>query len=150
MRRPHKGQTDSKFYHKWLSNSLSDLRAAKVLLTYNEDLEIVAFHCQQCIEKALKGYLLFKTGRHFDGHNITFLCKQAMVQDVQFTEFLPDTVGLNNLYIETRYPSDIAEELTEYDVSQLLSLAERIFSVIREQLYEAKLFKTEKNKPKKR
>jgi HEPN domain-containing protein len=36
-----------------------DLEAAKVLLGPDDLLDAAAFHCQQCIEKALKGYLLF-------------------------------------------------------------------------------------------
>ena len=77
MARRRKGNTDSQYYYKWLEKALSDLQSARILLTWGGDEMAVAFHCQQAIEKALKGYLLFKLGRHFDGHNLTFLCRQA-------------------------------------------------------------------------
>ena len=77
MTRRRKGASDSCFYYKWLDKALCDLQAARLLLTYGGDHYNIAFHCQQAIEKALKGYLLFRTGRHFDGHNLTYLCRQA-------------------------------------------------------------------------
>ena len=49
------------FYYKWLDKALTDLQAARILLTWDGDPSTIAFHCQQAIEKALKGYLLFKT-----------------------------------------------------------------------------------------
>ena len=85
MTRRRKGASDSCFYYKWLDKALCDLQAARLLLTYGGDHYNIAFHCQQAIEKALKGYLLFRTGRHFDGHNLTWLCKQAMQTDYHFS-----------------------------------------------------------------
>ena len=81
MSRSRKGGRDSLYYYKWLDKALLDLQAARILMTWNGDACNIAFHCQQAIEKALKGYLLFKTGRHFDGHNLTYLCRQAVQQE---------------------------------------------------------------------
>ena len=81
MTRRRKGASDSHFYYKWLDKALCDLQCARLLLTYGGDNYNIAFHCQQAIEKALKGYLLYRTGRHFDGHNLTYLCRQAIQQD---------------------------------------------------------------------
>ena len=61
MTRRRKGASDSCFYYKWLDKALCDLQAARLLLTYGGDHYNIAFHCQQAIEKALKGYLLFRT-----------------------------------------------------------------------------------------
>ena len=69
MTRRRKGGSDSHFYYKWLDKALCDLQCARLLLTYGGDAYNIAFHCQQAIEKALKGYLLYRTGKHFDGHN---------------------------------------------------------------------------------
>lgn len=105
MTRRRKGASDSCFYYKWLDKALCDLQAARLLLTYGGDHYNIAFHCQQAIEKALKGYLLFRTGRHFDGHNLTYLCRQAIQLDSKaFSEYLDESAALNDLYIETRYP----------------------------------------------
>lgn len=133
--RNRKGAADSRFYYKWLDKALSDLQSARVLKTWNADPCAVAFHCQQAIEKALKGYLLFKTGRHFDGHNLTFLCRQAIQFDEQFRDYLEDSAELNSYYIETRYPTDLPFVITEQQEIKLLQMAEDLFSVIREELY---------------
>lgn len=136
MSRNRRGGGDSMFYYKWLDKALSDLQAARILLTWGGDPPMTAFHCQQAIEKALKGYLLFKTGRHFDGHNLTYLCRQAVQVDPAFTEYLDESAALNNLYIETRYPTDLPFELSERQVQRLMNMAESMFAAIRTELYE--------------
>ena len=98
---------------------------------------IVAEKYEQAIEKALKGYLLFRTGRHFDGHNLTYLCRQAIQLDSKaFSEYLDESAALNDLYIETRYPTDLPFEIDELEVRRYLDMAERMFAAIRQQLYE--------------
>lgn len=135
-RKRKSGGSDSLYYYKWLDKALSDLQAARILLTWQGDPSITAFHCQQAIEKALKGYLLYKTGRHFDGHNLTFLCRQAAAQDEQFVEWLDESAALNNLYIETRYPNDLPLRITETDCRRFLTMAENMFAAIRGELYQ--------------
>ena len=136
MSRARKGGRDSLYYYKWLDKALLDLQAARILMTWNGDTCNIAFHCQQAIEKALKGYLLFKTGRHFDGHNLTYLCRQAVQQDEMFTEWLDESATLNNLYIETRYPTDLPVAIDEHACRQYFSMAENMFAAIRQELYD--------------
>ena len=147
MSRARKGNKDSLYYYKWLDKALFDLQAARILITWGADNCNVAFHCQQAIEKALKGYLLFRTGRHFDGHNLTYLCRQATSLDHQFSEWLDESAALNNLYIETRYPTDLPLHLSDMEVSRYLSMAENMFSAIRRELYEAGKAHEVKGKP---
>ena len=135
MARRRKGNTGSQYYYKWLEKALSDLQSARILLTWGGDEMAVAFHCQQAIEKALKGYLLFKVGRHFDGHNLTFLCRQAAIADERFSRYLGESAALNNYYIETRYPTDLPFEITEAQIHNILIMAEDLFNVIRQELY---------------
>lgn len=136
MSRKRKGQSDSRIYYKWLEKALCDLTSARILLTYGGDYYNIAFHCQQAIEKALKGYLLFQTGRHFDGHNLTYLCRQAIQRQPDiFSEYLDESAALNDLYIETRYPTDLPFEITEIEIKRYLDMAERMFSSIRHELY---------------
>lgn len=137
MSRRRKGGTDSQFYYKWLDKALCDLQCARLLLTYGGDVYNIAFHCQQGIEKALKGYLLFRTRRHYDGHNLTYLCRQAIQFDPQvFGEYLAPSAVLNDLYIETRYPTDLPFSLEEHEVRHILDIAEQMFAAIRQELYK--------------
>ena len=101
---------DSDRYYKWLDQAQCDLHSAKILMIHGGDWKSVAFHCQQAIEKALKGFILFKTDRHIDGHNLTYLCKQAVKEDRSLREYLDESAALNHFYIETRYPTDYLSE----------------------------------------
>jgi HEPN domain-containing protein len=136
MARRRKGSGDSLYYYKWLDKALSDLQSARILLTWGGDPMAVAFHCQQAIEKALKGYLLFRMGRHFDGHNLTFLCRQAANCDERFLAYIDESTALNNYYIETRYPTDIPFAISETQEHSILLMAEDMFSMIRQELYD--------------
>ena len=136
MARRRKGAGDSMYYYKWLDKALSDLQSARILLTWSGDPMAVAFHCQQAIEKALKGYLLFRLGRHFDGHNLTFLCRQAANCDERFVSYIDESASLNNYYIETRYPTDVPFTITETQEYSILAMAEDMFAMIRQELYD--------------
>ena len=67
-----------------------DFRSAKILFDHDADNEIVCFHCQQTLEKYLKGYLIARTGELQEGHNLLKLCKKAMLHDIEFNVFLKD------------------------------------------------------------
>ncbi len=137
MSRRRRGTNDSQFYYKWLDKALCDLQCARILLTYGGDYYNTAFHCQQAIEKALKGYLLYRTKRHYDGHNLTFLCRQAIQLDEKvFYEYLADSAVLNDMYIETRYPTDLPFSIDERDIQVYYDIAERMFAAIRRELYK--------------
>ena len=108
MTRRRKGASDSCFYYKWLDKALCDLQAARLLLTYGGDHYNIAFHCRQAIQLDSKA----------------------------FSEYLDESAALNDLYIETRYPTDLPFEIDELEVRRYLDMAERMFAAIRQQLYE--------------
>lgn len=130
MNRRREGDRDSRRYYDWLDRACSDLAAARLLLSEEDTLDAAAFHCQQCIEKALKGYILYRTRNHVDGHNLTWLCRQAIRQDSRFGEWLFESAILNRFYIETRYPSDIPLALTRDGVSKAFRMAESMYRFI--------------------
>ena len=45
---------DSRRYDDWYNKAKIDLRSAEILAEHDGDNEVIAFHCQQAIEKALK------------------------------------------------------------------------------------------------
>jgi len=135
-RRRGNNNSDSRRYYDWLDKAQSDIRGALILKTYGGDNDLVAFHCQQAIEKALKGYLLYKTGRHFDGHSLIFLCRQAAKEDNTFRGYIDESAILNDYYIETRYPTDIPTEVTDDEINRLYSMADQMFRMIKTEIYE--------------
>ena len=58
---------DSKRYFDWLYYAHIDLLAANELMEQPLCYNTVAFHCQQAIEKAIKGYLLYRRHRLYKG-----------------------------------------------------------------------------------
>jgi HEPN domain-containing protein len=116
---------DSHRCEDWFEYSQIDLSSAKILY-YSENILHSAFHCQQCIEKALKGYLLLKRGKLYDGHNITWLVKQASFISKAFNEYISETVNINKFYIETRYPPDSPLIIDNGYLKKILRISEEI------------------------
>ena len=137
--RPTKHGSDSRKYYDWLEIAAGDLLAARLLLDQDQCLEIAGFHCQQGIEKALKAYLIAQTGMLVDGHNLTWLCRQAMRYNKEFGKWLEDTAEMNRLYIETRYPSDFDFHLTTPVVSQIYDTAKELYDFICNEVYDPKI-----------
>ena len=129
MTRRRKGASDSCFYYKWLDKALCDLQAARLLLTYGGDHYNIAFHCQQAIEKGLKGFILKSSKQLKDGHSLIYLCRKASAYNDDFEPYFKDCAYVNQFYIESRYPADVPETLSKQDAEQCLSIAERVLAL---------------------
>lgn len=132
---------DSKRYFDWLERAECDLESAMILKDNCGDNCNAAFHCQQCIEKALKGYVLYKTGRHLDGHNLTFLCRSACKVDKKFDEWLDESLVLNNYYIETRYPTDMGFDVDDTELENIYRMAKDMYFFIFDVISDEKTLK---------
>lgn len=127
---------DSRHYFDWLEFASQDLLTARILLEQDICLSSAAFHCQQCIEKALKAYVLFRKRMHVDGHNLTWLCRQAVKIDPSFRQWMDESAFLNRYYIETRYPSDHSLPLTTQRLQKVYSMAEDMYNFICKEVYD--------------
>ena len=88
--------------------------------------------------KGSQGLSALPHGQALDGHNLTYLCRQAIrLAPDGFSEYLDESAALNDLYIETRYPTDLPFEINEVEIRRYLDMAERMFAAIRRQLYAA-------------
>ena len=121
---------DSKRYYDWLYHAYQDMLAAKMLIDDKRLYGQTVFHCQQAIEKGLKAFLLYKHRKLFDGHNLTWLCKQAAMTDQAFTKWIAKCAILNRFYIETRYPADIPEEISRDLAEDILFAADEMTDFI--------------------
>ena len=68
---------DSRIYEDWLAKARTDLESARILFEHGGDYATVAFHCQQAIEKGLKGFILKSSKQLKDGHSLIYLCRKA-------------------------------------------------------------------------
>ena len=117
---------DSKRYLDWYKKSRDDMRAAEILKNAGADNSLVAFHCQQSIEKILKGYVLKNTHRLLDGHSLIYLIRQAGKFDFEIKKFSKDCAFVNQFYVETRYPADVPDEVDESELNECLSVASNV------------------------
>ena len=132
--RNNNNSSDSRRYFDWISHAKLDYISAQNLLKDERCYLCVAFHCQQCIEKALKAYILYTKHILVDGHNLTWLCKQAMKQSDHFEKYLKDSVKLNKYYIETRYPADKPMNIDYQTITKLFEITTEMFDFIGEEM----------------
>ncbi len=121
---------DTKRYNEWIEMAKKDLKGANILYEHDGDFGLVCFHCQQAIEKYLKGYLIFRTGFLQDGHNLVKLCKKASNFDSGFKDYFKDCAFVNAFYIETRYPAEDPLIVSKEDAEECLSITRKIIDMI--------------------
>ena len=90
----------------WLQAAKDDLNVIKEILENNELTNMVAFHAQQLIEKSFKAILEEYKGQVPKMHSIITLKEQIKeFINIPINQDIFDQ--LNELYIESRYPSEI-------------------------------------------
>ncbi len=115
---------------KWLQKSNDNLKAAKLLLQGRQVFDVVAFHAQQCVEKALKAFLLFKEGILSEGHSLPKLVQKCIIFDPGFKEYEDRLHILNSFYIETRYPAEEELNVKEEDAEGAIETANNILEYV--------------------
>lgn len=90
---------------EWLISAEDDLISAKKLVDETRLTNIVAFHCQQCIEKGFKALIEETQGLSVKSHDLVRLKDRADM-------FLADDemimlATINEVYIDARYPGDM-------------------------------------------
>ncbi len=113
-----------------------DIRSAKILFEHEADNEIVCFHCQQAIEKYLKGYLVHITGRVQEGHSLVRLCKKASTYQEVFKSLVKLVAIVDIYYIETRYPAADPLLVSREDAAECLQTVEIVVQQIDKLLKE--------------
>jgi len=91
----------------WMLLADRDLRAAEIILKDEYALtNIVAFHCQQAIEKYLKAFLIGRNAPLMKTHDLIKL--NGMVNEIENLGIDEGKlVIVNEVYIEARYPGEL-------------------------------------------
>ena len=115
---------------QWIMRADDDLRLAEFIMSDSEPVYwAVAFHAQQCAEKALKGLLTFHDVRAGKTHDISNLLKlsASVLDDL---EQFKDRAGILTTYaVDSRYPlphRDISKE----DAAKAIGTARSIYEFI--------------------
>ena len=91
----------------WIEKAQEDYYAAGILAASDNPyvLPSACFHCQQCVEKIFKAYIIAKEGSCLKKHNLDELLSQCEQQSSDFGNFIPACQVLNTYEGTTRYPS---------------------------------------------
>jgi HEPN domain-containing protein len=87
------------------------------------------FHCQQAVEKLLKGALLNK-GRTFRRtHDLVTLGEECIEVQPALAEVIRPSYALTQYAVQSRYPGDW-DELTVDEAGELLRIAKHVMAAI--------------------
>ena len=112
---------------EWFTFAGRDLRAAKAVYDLGPDYKnIAAFNCQQCVEKAIKGYLVFQNVRPPKTHAIKDLAKLVGEIDQQLGAKLAKAHVLTQYAVTYRYPDAEKKSLALKQTEAALKLAQKI------------------------
>lgn len=107
----------------WLTKASHDLQAAEYLTGAAEPLfDVVVYHCQQAMEKSLKGYLTCKGSPFAKTHALVPLVEQAADLDNEFEFLLDHAEYLSPFAWRFRYPGDVLDP-DEEETQRALELA---------------------------
>lgn len=91
---------------EWLNRAKDDLTVIEEIIDNHNLTNMVAFHAEQAVEKALKAIIEeFEIG-FIKTHQLEFLLNKAKPH-ITFEVDLTTIKKLDEVYIATRYPSDL-------------------------------------------
>ena len=118
---------------EWFKKGDNDIRSAEILIKdIQPPTDTVCFHCQQAVEKYLKGYLTLKGIEFIKSHDLDYLLKLCVDSNREFESFRETALTLNKYGIETRYPADIPIYYPPEEAKKAIDLTKGIINFIRE------------------
>lgn len=120
---------------EWFLAAEDDLIAAQKLSEDERLSNVVAFHCQQCLEKCFKAVIEELGKPSIKSHDLIRLLSNASIQ-LSDTEFNLLAI-INEVYIDARYPGDLGllpqGKPTLAEIKTFVDLCELLFKRLREQ-----------------
>ena len=112
----------------WFEKSAQDLRMAKGLFEMDTSFkEGSVFLCQQSIEKALKGFLVFHKVRVVKTHDLVELSEQALNIKSDLKTLGQDMELFTEYAVSYRYPDAAKAALTSDDVKHTLTRSQELY-----------------------
>ena len=118
----------------WIKKAEHDLINAEHTLTMGADCpyDTVCFHGQQCVEKYLKAYLVYRGIDFPKVHDIRPLM-QLVPSDARLGLELAEVIVVNRFIQGTRYPGDW-EEFGRQDADEAVVIARKVRAAVRARL----------------
>lgn len=109
---------------------------AEIVLN-ERDLELlsyVGFHCQQCIEKALKGFLVECKVQFLKKHELLYALDLCLSVDPDFESLAEELAVLEPYAVDVRYPADLPETPTIEQAQASVALCRRVIDFVEKKL----------------
>ena len=120
---------------EWMAKAKRDLKAAQRMIDCADPLlDTGAYHCQQAAEKALKGWLTFRSVSVTKTHDLVHLVRECQKLDAGFQELFEMADFLSPFAVDFRYPGDMFEPPLE-EAELALRAAEKIVHSISEKIH---------------
>ena len=114
----------------WLLKATHDLETAKIVASHMPDYDdVIAFHCQQAIEKALKGYLIFLDIEFKPVHDLGYLLNLTATKDDAFDIYFEEVDRISRYAVQIRYPDTIIK-LTKFQIQEAIKMADLIWAMV--------------------
>lgn len=114
----------------WLTAAEDDLLAAKKLNGEERLTNVVAFHCQQCLEKCFKAIIEEQGNPSVKSHDLVRLYLLANFQLAENEINLLEII--NEVYIDARYPGELGllphGKPTVPEVENFITFCDKILS----------------------
>jgi HEPN domain-containing protein len=115
---------------KWLNKARRDLLSAKRLVRGSEPyLDTAIYHCQQCVEKAVKGWLVYHDQSFEKTHDLRLLVTLASESEPKFTEWFDVAEQVTPYATAYRYPGETLEP-TEDEYQQAFKAASEFYDFV--------------------
>ena len=115
---------------EWFNAAEDDLLSAKKLSEETRLTNIVAFHCQICLEKSIKGFIEQRELPSIKSHDLIRLSELAeliLSEDEQMKIAI-----INEVYIDSRYPGELGlmpnGKPSPDEIKQFISFTETLFN----------------------
>lgn len=110
----------------WFDKAQNDLLSARAVMESEYGItDVPCFHAQQCVEKALKGFLVFHDVSFARTHDLMVLLAEVVKIDEPFLAFKEICEELCDFAVDVRYPGGLSVP-PEDEAQSFLVEAERI------------------------
>ena len=126
--------TKEQYLKQWLTKADHDLTIIQQGMDRPDHewvTDILCFHAQQVVEKALKAYLIFLEQDPPRTHSLEMLMEALKSAYPDFTDY--DVGDLTTFAVQSRYPDEIVEPDSS-EAKQYAALAERVLEDVRSRI----------------
>ncbi len=116
--------------HNWIMKARRDLLSAKRLARGSDPyLDTAIYHCQQTVEKAVKGWLVYNDQTFEKSHDLRLLVAQASEVEPKFGDWFDIADQVSPYATAYRYPGEALEPDVD-EFNQAFQAASKFYNFV--------------------